>query len=500
MSYVYVLNKEGKPLMPTERCGHVRILLKQKKARVVDRKPFTIKLLYDTPDVVQSLYLGIDPGRTEIGVCVIKEDGEPVFNAKVTTRNKEIPKLMLERKGYRLKHRGKGRRCVRQRRAKSNNTVLKTGSIERHLPQFDEGKTITCKYIRNKQAKFANRIRPDGWLTPTANQLLLTHVNIVKKIQKFLPISNVVLELNKFAAMRLEDSTVKGNAYQNGPLKGFDSVKQAVESMQNGRCLLCSKPIKECHYIKPKSRNGSNTIGNRCGLCAVHSKLLHTDESTRKEVEKKVAGLYKKYDSVGILNQIFPKLVKELERMYPKRVTYTNGAITNRDRQVLNIEKNSVNDAYCIALSVVDGSVDFFINNAAKLELCNYEIKQFRRHNRKACLAEMVDRKYTLNGEVVAVNRHKRFEQQADSLEEFAESHGEKVVSKLQVKKHLPKYMRMNRLLPGARMLVDGEVKVLQSSLLNQMGTGGYYKFTDGSKVSVKSVRLLTKNEGLMFV
>lgn len=60
MSTVYVLNKDGKPLMPTTRGGHVRHLLKEQKARVVRAKPFTIQLLYETNDVVQPLYLGID--------------------------------------------------------------------------------------------------------------------------------------------------------------------------------------------------------------------------------------------------------------------------------------------------------------------------------------------------------------------------------------------------------------------------------------------------------
>lgn len=57
MSTVYVLNKDGKPLMPTTRGGHVRHLLKEQKARVVRAKPFTIQLLYETNDVVQPLYL-----------------------------------------------------------------------------------------------------------------------------------------------------------------------------------------------------------------------------------------------------------------------------------------------------------------------------------------------------------------------------------------------------------------------------------------------------------
>lgn len=108
MSTVYVLNKDGKPLMPTTRCGHVRYLLKEKKARVVKTKPFTIQLLYETNDVVQPLYLGIDPGRTNIGVAVVKADGTAVFTAHLETRNKEIPKLMKKRKDSRCARRTNG--------------------------------------------------------------------------------------------------------------------------------------------------------------------------------------------------------------------------------------------------------------------------------------------------------------------------------------------------------------------------------------------------------
>ena len=98
MSTVYVLNKDGKPLMPTTRGGHVRHLLKEQKARVVRAKPFTIQLLYETDDAVQLLYLGIDPGRTNIGVAVVKANGTAVFTAHLESRNKEILKLMQDRK------------------------------------------------------------------------------------------------------------------------------------------------------------------------------------------------------------------------------------------------------------------------------------------------------------------------------------------------------------------------------------------------------------------
>ena len=52
---VYVISKDGQPLMPTERHGKVRRLLRDNKAKVVKRCPFTIQLLYDTTTIVQEV-------------------------------------------------------------------------------------------------------------------------------------------------------------------------------------------------------------------------------------------------------------------------------------------------------------------------------------------------------------------------------------------------------------------------------------------------------------
>ena len=56
---VYVINKNGQPLMPTERHGKVRRLLKIGKAKVIKRCPFTIQLLYATTDFVHLVACGI---------------------------------------------------------------------------------------------------------------------------------------------------------------------------------------------------------------------------------------------------------------------------------------------------------------------------------------------------------------------------------------------------------------------------------------------------------
>ena len=59
---VYVLNKDGHPLMPTSRHGKVRHLLKQGKAKVIKRCPFTIQLLYNSTNYTQPISLGVDAG------------------------------------------------------------------------------------------------------------------------------------------------------------------------------------------------------------------------------------------------------------------------------------------------------------------------------------------------------------------------------------------------------------------------------------------------------
>lgn len=54
MAIIQILNREGKPLMPTVRCGHVRRMLKSGKARVISYEPFTVQLLYESPSVTQA--------------------------------------------------------------------------------------------------------------------------------------------------------------------------------------------------------------------------------------------------------------------------------------------------------------------------------------------------------------------------------------------------------------------------------------------------------------
>ena len=115
---VYVLNANGRPLMPTERYGKVRRMLESGKAKVVKRCPFTIQLNYETEYNVQPVALGIDAGSKTIGVSATTEK-KVLYEAEVTLRN-DIVELLATRREYRRTRRN----CkTRYRKAKFDNRV-----------------------------------------------------------------------------------------------------------------------------------------------------------------------------------------------------------------------------------------------------------------------------------------------------------------------------------------------------------------------------------------
>jgi hypothetical protein len=73
---VFVLSKEGKPLMPTTP-RRARVWLKAKRARVMRRDPFTIRLRFDTQEHVQPAKVGVDTGSKDVGIAAIA-NGEVV--------------------------------------------------------------------------------------------------------------------------------------------------------------------------------------------------------------------------------------------------------------------------------------------------------------------------------------------------------------------------------------------------------------------------------------
>lgn len=93
---VYILSQDGQPLMPTSRHGKVKHLLKDGKAKVIRRCPFTIQLLYRSTDYTQRVSLGIDAGSKHVGISATTA-AKVLYEAEIELRW-DIPELLAERK------------------------------------------------------------------------------------------------------------------------------------------------------------------------------------------------------------------------------------------------------------------------------------------------------------------------------------------------------------------------------------------------------------------
>ena len=258
--YIYILNDDGRPLMPTKRRQHVNRLLKTHQAHVVSEVPYVVRLDYHSPGITQPLHGGTDPGRTNIGEGVIDDAGNVVYRAVVASRNKDIHGLMMDRKEHRQASR-RGERLARKRLAKKHDTLSTKLGEGRLLPGCET--PVPVKDIINTESRFNHRKREQGYLTPTVRHLIDTHVNIVKKICSILPVTDWTMEMNKFAFMQMEDGTVRGIDLQNGRMKGYPSVNAYVYAMQEGKCRCCGGKIEHYHHIVPKSKGGKKVCCNR---------------------------------------------------------------------------------------------------------------------------------------------------------------------------------------------------------------------------------------------
>ena len=438
MVYVYVLDKHGKPLMPTTRCGHVRRLLKSGKAVVVSTTPFTIRLKYESTHFTQPVHEGIDTGRENIGDAASLEDGRNVFLADVKTHNKSIKKKMVERAGFRRERR-RHRRIRKQRRAMHDQTTMQKGkadtvrtkracqSVEITYPSADN--PVTQKVIQGKESKFANRRRPDGWITPSARQVIQITMDEIKQTAKILPVTDIYLERVAFDFQKLENTNIRKWQYGKGPLYGYKTYKDYIWDEQHGKCACCGKPIEEYHHIHHRAEGGIDNVKNIIGLCHHCHEEIHNSKEAEDRLMELKQGALQKY-CVGLLNSVMPALIDAVQAYCDEHgltLTATNGKTTSETRDKYGLEKDHCIDAYAISLAERDVTT---VRPADTI----YMKRRFKKKT-KALISTRNQRVYKLDGKAVAYNRHKALNQKTDSLEEllvqYKGSHSAKDVQKL---------------------------------------------------------------------
>lgn len=309
---VYVLSKDNKPLMP---CTNViaRLLLKQGKAKVKRREPFTIKLNYETTEYTQELTLGVDTGSGTLGTAVSTNDGKITYMSQVIVRN-DISNKMTRRANYR-----------RNRR------------------------TRKTRYRKARWLNRRNSIKKDRF-SPTMISKLNSHVKEIEYIKSILPISRLVLETAKFDCHlmknpSLANKNVKHWGYQQGADYGFEDTKARVLNRDGYKCQICKGKHKdsklEVHHIIFRSQKGSDEADNLITLCHTCHKALHAG-TIKVNLTGKAKGQLKYATQ---MNSIRCQLI----RQYPDAIE-TTGSVIKANRLLLkDIAKDHHLDACVIA-------------------------------------------------------------------------------------------------------------------------------------------------------
>ena len=500
MKYVFVQGPDGRALDPTTRYGKVRHMLKDGRASVVCRKPFTIRLNYSpATNYTHPMCGGTDPGRTNIGNAVLTKDGTVVYKDHVETANKNVPKHMSDRKAHRQASR-RGERLARKRLAKKNGTVSSKLDSGRLIPGCD--KPVEVKDIINTEARFMNRKRSPGWLTPTVRNLISTHLNHAAFIKSILPVTEWTLEANRFAFMKMEDGTVRGMDFQDGRMKGYKSVEDYVFAIQDGKCACCGEPIHDCHHIVPRHKNGSDGPENRIGLCDECHHKVHVGELDIDNVGHK-----QKYGALSVLNQAIPYIYLGLVEIFgEENVHLCQGYETKEYRESQGLVKWHTEDSECI--SAIGAEISSFVDTVSA-----YEVKQFRRHDR-AIINNQRERSYkalerTDKGDkysIVAKNRRPREEQKGDALSKWYEKAIEKFgkkearcqLSQLCATKSTRYRNTKDRVMPGALFRFKNDVYVMTGQLCN----GTYFRaYGHGKKnFPARQCEVIKHNCGLVYL
>lgn len=310
---VYVLDVNENPMMPTSRFGKVRRLLNDKKAKVIRRNPFTIKLLYEPEThVIQDCVLGVDTGSARIGTAVYSE-GKILYTSQVEIRN-DIKSKMDNRREYR-----RGRRF---------------------------------RHTRYRKPRFLNRknsIRKSRF-SPTMISKYQSHIREIEFINSILPISQLILETGTFDTHLLKNpalgnSKIRHWGYQKGTLYGYDNIKAYILTRDNYTCQCCKtkKGTLHVHHITYRSQGGSDDTHNLVTLCECCHKKLHKGEL--KQFETKLHGTKRgQLKHATQMNSIRIQLLKH----YPDAIE-TFGYVTKVNRQSLGLSKDHYIDACVIA-------------------------------------------------------------------------------------------------------------------------------------------------------
>ena len=314
---VYVLNKNGEPLMPTTRYGRVRRLLRKGLAVVVDYRPFTIQLTYGTPNIVQEVSLGVDAGTKHVGFSATTKK-KVLFEAELVLRPDIVDKLSTRREF---------RRTRRNRKT------------------------------RYRKPRFLNRTgsKKPGWMAPSVRQKVGCHIHWISKICNFLHIKKITVETAQFDTQLLKAQKQglplpRSTDYQKGEQLGFSNVREYVLCRDGYKCQCCKGKSKDtklhAHHIESR-KTGGDAPNDLITLCSECHKKYHRGEIKLPNNIKRDTSLR----DAAVMSIMRKSVLVQLKELFgdiiPCHETY--GYITKHTRSKAGLPKDHTIDARCIS-------------------------------------------------------------------------------------------------------------------------------------------------------
>lgn len=320
MSKIFVIDSQKRPLDPIHP-AQARQLLRNKKAVVFRRFPFTIILKQARPDSpVSALRFKIDPGAKFTGFALVNDStGEVVFAAE------------LKHRGFAIRDALTSRRQLRRSRRN--------------------------RKTRYRKPRFLNRTRPEGWLAPSLQSRVENIKTWLERLRKFAQIEAISQELVRFDMQLMRNPDISGKEYQQGTLAGYETREYLLEKW-NRQCAYCGiKNIPlQVEHIRPRAKGGSNSITNltiSCEKCNTKKGAKELKNFLKKDPAKleKILKQTKRplADAAAVNTTRFALL--EVLKATDLPVETGSGGLTKFNRSQQNLEKTHWLDAACVGKS-----------------------------------------------------------------------------------------------------------------------------------------------------
>jgi hypothetical protein len=293
------------------------MLLRDKRAAVLRKYPFTIILKDRENGVTQSIEFKADPGSKITGIALV---------ADFATRGKTVIfATELYHRGHAIKESLDSRRAIRRSRRN--------------------------RKTRYRAPRFDNRTRPDGWLPPSLMSRVYNVRTLALRLQRFSPLSFIAVENVRFDMQKMTNPEMSGIEYQQGTLQGYE-VREYLLEKWNRECAYCGKrdiPL-QIEHIVPRRRGGTDRVSNltlSCEDCNTKKGTKTAAEFGFSDIQKQALRPLKDATAVNATRKVIGDMLKTLALP----ISFWSGGRTKFNRTQQGYPKSHWIDAACVGES-----------------------------------------------------------------------------------------------------------------------------------------------------